>query len=507
MEKAKLSYRKKLVMPIVASIIVFLAGCQGRLDPNTSGILSPQTFYESKSDMRAAVIPMYRELAGAFKNAQGMLPLFAGDDLTTRPAANKQPFRNWDTLDYSVSSGWLNGFVWKPHWNAIRAANVVLANLNPEKFPDSFTGKIAGQAHFIRGLAYYNLVRIFGGVPLITTANPTGKESRATVLEVYKLIEKDLKYAASHLPAVWPSGTKGRATSGAAKTALASLYMTWAGWPLENEDKWALAAQYAKEVMESGIYRLMDKFRRLWKPAFENNRETIFSIQWDLQANNYSNTLAQGFAPIESNGWVDGFAEIGFFKRMPEGPRKKWTFLTEFKITGTDKTVHWTDSQFGHPTYQKWTLGAIPKGGQPYRFSGVNYPIFRYAHVLLTYAEAKTMAVGAPTASAYRAVNLVRNRAGLKDLPRGLSKMEFKKAVVRERAWEFAGEYTRWFDLVRTETVVPVLKENRAAPEFDIEWATIQKENKEEYYISPIPAIELANNPNLEQNPQGNVFR
>jgi hypothetical protein len=117
--------------------------------------------------------------------------------------------------------------------------------------------------------------------------------------------------------------------------------------------------------------------------------------------------------------------------------------------------------------------------------------MIRYAHVLLIYAEAQARATGSPDATAYAAVNAVRQRAGLDVLPEGLSGNDFAAAVVQERAWEFAGEWNRWFDLVRLEQVE---KANENKDPADLKpTGTITKQQ----YWMPIPGADAIVNPNL----------
>src|SRR5690625_243520 len=228
-----------------AVIILFLSSCfKDGLKEDTRGILGSETFYKSESDFEAALMPAYRYFQGAFRNAQGQQTMFGSDGLTTRAGSNKEQFRAWDLFDYNPGSGWMEEFSYQPYWQSIYAANAIINHIEDasEDVSEEFKKEVNGQAHFLRGLSYYMLVRQFGGMPIIATTETTGDEKRASVLENYQLIESDLKFAAENLPETWnPKG--GRATSGAAHTVLASLYLTWAGWPLKDESKYALAAQ------------------------------------------------------------------------------------------------------------------------------------------------------------------------------------------------------------------------------------------------------------------------
>ena len=484
---------------------IALSSCfKDGLNEDTRGILGSETFYKTESDFQAALIPAYRYFSNAFFNAQGQQTMFGGDDLTTRAGSNKEDFREWDLFDYNSGSGWIEQFAWQPYWQTIYAANAIINNVDHANadVDAEVLKQIEGQAHFLRGLSYFMLVREFGGMPLLTEAVATGDEKRASVLENYQLIESDMQFAIANLPASWsPKG--GRATSGAAHTVLASLYLTWAGWPVKDASKYALAAKEAQTVMESGEYGLVDHYIDLWTLDNELNEEVVFTIVWNLEANTFVNNMSQGYAPIEEQGWVDGQAELTLFNRMPPGPRKEATYLTEFvNDLGNGETIDWQDSQLKHPTFKKWVIGGTPRGAVPHYNGEHNVPLFRYAEVLLTFAEADAMANGGPGAADYDAINAVRQRAGLPDLTPGLGKQAFQDSVVEERAFEFAGEYTRWFDEVRTESVAKYSGAMRDPDEIPL-----RNQPSEQYYISPIPAAELIKDPNLVQNPEGNVIK
>lgn len=481
---------------LTSMLLAAVVGSSCDLNEDTSGLLGPESFYETRADFEASLMPMYRYFSDGFRFAQGQLVSFAGDDKTAHPGGNKGPFRGYDLYNYSADANWLGQWSWTPPWNTIHSANEILDNLEEADLDQSFKNEISAQARFMRGLSYYMTVRRYGGVPLLTSGESTGEESRATVLEVYNLIEEDLTFAESNLPEEWSAA--GKPTSGAAKTVLASVYLTWAGWPLKDESKYALAAQKAQEVMDSGNYSLLSDFDALWEEENDINDEYIFAVQFSRSAN-IQTSMAQSWASYEEGGYVDGYAQIDFFERFPEGPRKEATFQTVY-TTSEGETVEWENSYYGHPTYAKWVDGGELIGG---RFrSGKNIPLFRYAEVLLTFAEAHNMANGGPDPQAYEAINKVRNRAGLPDLELGLSQADFQDAVIAERAWELAGEYSRWFDMVRTETVEEVAT-LRHPDELDL----FQQPNKEKHYISPIPVEELNRNPNLVQNPDGNIIR
>src|SRR5690625_4993257 len=390
-------------------IFLFSSCFTDGLEEDTSGILGTDSFYKTEADLDAALMAVYQGLFNAFRNNQGQLALYGGDDLTTIPGSNKTEFRQWDRFDYSSNSAWLNTFVYKPYWDIIYRANAVINNIDniSEIVDPEEKEKAEGQAKFLRGFSYFQLVRVFGGVPIITD-QANGDETRSSVLEVYKLVESDLKDAAENLPESWGKPT-GRITSGAARTALADLYLTWAGWPVKDESKYSLAAEVAKEVMESGVYSLLDNYGDLWQPDADFNGEDIFDVVFNNDAG-INQTMAIGSSVADESGWIDAQAELTLFNRMPSGPRKDATYYTEF-VHAKGGAIHWTESQYKLPTFKKWQDGGTPGPSSPYEYGERNIPVYRYAEVLLTFAEANAMANGAPSEEDYDAVNLERQRS------------------------------------------------------------------------------------------------
>jgi hypothetical protein len=191
--------------------------------------------------------------------------------------------------------------------------------------------------------------------------------------------------------------------------------------------------------------------------------------------------------PGDIGGWDDFFSELKFFNEFPAGPRKDKTFrLTYTKSDGTVLT--WQQLATKHPYYGKfWIKGDVANWA-----SSVPLVMLRYAHVLTIYAEAKARS-GAPDQQAYDALNAIRTRAGLPVYSIGsLSASAFADAVVNERKWEFAGERTRWFDLVRLELVESA---NANKDPGDLQpIGTITKAN----YTFPLPTSEVLANPNLK---------
>ncbi|NJO68948.1 MAG: hypothetical protein HC830_06365 [Bacteroidetes bacterium] len=272
-----------------------------------------------------------------------------------------------------------------------------------------------GQAHFFRALAYFNLVRIFGQVPLITEVTIDYNVKKATFQEIYNLIESDLIKAEGLLPLSYKSAAEAsdhekttsyaRATKGSSKALLASVYLTMGGYPIQDASKYALAAQKAKEIIDNETeygYTLLSDYGDLWKPENNINNETVFGCFYNHTVGNWSDggTRANGnmnapltFLPGDFGGWDDVFAEITFFNEFPSGPRKNATFLTQGQKSQTSPILNWENFKTKHPYYKKYIYvpGFDPQNMGNYIdwWSSRTVQVIRYAEVLLVYAEAK----------------------------------------------------------------------------------------------------------------------
>jgi hypothetical protein len=307
---------------------------------------------------------------------------------------------------------------------------------------------------------------------------------KATEEEIYNQIIQDLKDAEA-LPAANQYGTAdiGRATSGAAKSLLAKVYLT-------HKD-WALAAEKSKEVIDSQQYQLFENFSDVFNVATKNGKEHIFSMQFRGNAGYQGNSLASRSAPADVPGINGDYADAlnlagGLYQSFSAtDKRRDVTFVTQITSPVNGQLYTLAAPQF-HKYYDPAVVGNQSQ-------SSKNLPYIRYAEVLLIYAEALNELQG-PTFEAYEAIDQVRLRAGierLQDIAPALSKDEFRDSVFQERRKELVFEYQRWFDLARRgpEYYVQVLKaagKTLAAPR---------------HVHFPTPQRELNLNPKLKQHP------
>lgn len=491
---------KKLNILLLAAVLTVGAGCKDYLEEDTRALLYGSDVLTTQTGLEAALTGAYRGLGQqwglGFLHPSANAAILGGDDVTTHPGSNKADWREFDQFNVPATNQ-RSGAVYNGCYKAIQGANNVINNYEKTIGTKATIDIIAGEAHFIRAFSYYWLTRFYGDIPLITAGEYSDElltVQRAPAAEVYALIVADLQKAETLLPDVkrdW-----GRAGKGAAKAFLADVYLTMAGWPLKQTDKYDLAAAKAKEVIDNKAaygFDLLPTFAAVFEndPAVNGTVESVFQINGFAGGNGTANaTYGNTTMPGEEGGWDDMFAELNFFNSFPEGPRKTATFRTEFGRPGTTK-IPWQNSLTKHPYYQKWYIkGEILT-------SSISLPsvMMRYAHVLTIYAEAKARGTGGPDQLAYDALNQVRLRgraAGTAPLAFGaLTPPEFAEEVVQERAWEFACERTRWFDLVQLEKV-----EEANANKHPDDLKPIGPITKSDYTF-PLPYSDTSLNPNL----------
>jgi len=509
----------KYILLFACSFILFFTACQ-KLEEDPKGNLTPGTYFKTVSDLDAAVTAIYVQLAvdAAYANISNSTPCFGSDDLTTDPGLNKLGFRLFDQLNGNSDADGRLSNVWQGPWTAIYQANNVIANYARVDATDEVKNPYAGQAYFLRAFSYYMLVRTFGPVPVIDKPiDVNERPARDEVSKVYELIVNDLKNAITYLPESF-AGAPGRANKMAAHALLAEVYLTMAGWPLNQSANFALAAQESDAVIKAGRYQLMADFAKVF--TTNNSTESVFALQFNVAGGLPQRTFGSSCMPLDEvplsgpSGWDDFYPEVNFYLSSPKCARSDATYYTTLKLkqaNNTFKLVPWnSDSTHArHPYYKKFRAGVgdgivetetAILSANPSTNKALD--IIRYPMVLLNYAEASAMAVNAPTAASYGAINQVRQRAGLPNLTPGLTLQAFRDSVVAERGWEFAGEFgIRWFDIVRLQ-MLPRILAKRGPQENPVNPAVLSNPAVlAQKYLAPIPANEMSRNPGWQQNP------
>ena len=472
-------------------------------DPSISQ-LAPGS-YSTQAELELGVTGLYGRLRNAAQWSTFVVAGWAGDDITTHKVSNKADFREYDQRVVSPLNA-RSASNWRDIYAVIRAANNVIANSAELQLPDQDAqNRLVGEAYFIRGVMYHTLTRIHGRVPLQLEPDPVPDLFRASQAEVYQQIESDLLEAERLLPAIYPGVNAGapRPNSGSARALLARLYMDWAGFPEKDQSKYSDAASSAKQVIDNADshgFALVDDLEMLWSLDNRFNEESIWTIAYCVPCNNHNRKYGKLGHPSDLKGWQETFAEIRFFEDFPEGPRKEATYRTEYDWENfSDQT---------NPVFKK-IVG--PEGDISLNDFNTNRNDYfmRFAEVLLIYAEA-TGRSGGSSADAFEALNMIRRRA--EGLPFSeanadvdVTSGDLAELAFTERKWELAGEWLRWFDLVRMERVEEALSQRAPRESTNAAGELLTVSNPiigslgTDNYFAPIPAAEVELNPNLGQ--------
>jgi len=490
--------RAKNISLCIFSACLLLTSCQDFLEKEPLDQITQSNFYTTADDADLAAKAMYSVPQGInWYGKSWMITEIPSDNSTS--GGNDPDFTPID--NFTVNADNIpNTEFWTEHYRLVTFANQVLENVPPIDMDADLKSEILAEAKFMRAFAYFDLVRIYGDVPIVTEVATIETDvflSRNDVDEVYDFLIEDLVDAVENLPDTRASSDLGRATTGAAKALLAKVYLTVGNY---NE-----SMELCREVIESGRYTLVEDFGdNFSKDKSDNNVESIFQIQYEgCGPIGTGSALQSFFAP-----WGQGITKNsdGWGSQIPTSPiidnpgttirdayeeedlRRYHTIMMpadEYPMInpGEGYTYPASGASRAGVNIKKYVIG----GGTDvcYLTSPQNVHVIRYADILLTLAEASCKAGGgiSVTPDVLEAFNAIRTRAGLS------SKSSITvDDVFLERRLEFAFEGKRWFDLLRTGNI----KERMLLH---------GKGMSDHHVLFPIPSQELAINKNLTQNP------
>lgn len=352
--------------------------------------------------------------------------------------------------------------LWSGHYNAIGAANQALMALQTAAIDTNTKVGLNAEVRFIRGYLYFNLVRMYGGVPLILRVPKDAKDAntdpafqtRATDTAVYNTIIADLQFAIDHLP-LRSAAAVGHATKGAAEGILAKVYM--------YQKQWKKCFDLTNDIISSGQYQLLPDYSQIWRQSSENSAESLFEIETgafnnaNLKVDNY--TVCQGPRVGGAGGWDDlgwGFNDptTSLINSYEPGDLRKGATIIFIDNSGTHTgTTLWdgfripsSDScqnlYYNYKAYTSKTQEKYADAGDKDRPKNIR--ILRYADVLLMNAEASLQPEVNQPAAAVADVAPIRQRANL--LPKGTLTIN---DIWQERHVELAMEHDRFWDIVR----------------------------------------------------------
>lgn len=449
-------------------------------------------FYKQAGDFEKAINAAYASLRTTYGN------FYALGDIASDDAYNWKNNNNFDYISINESNVSPDNNVINTQWNSgyttIARANIVLDRIGATQVEESLKKRYTGEAQFLRALAYFNLVRIFGEIPLVLNeikhADEAFARGRESVPDVYDLIIADLKEAEKNLPEAYQANADiGRATSLAAKGLLGKVYLT--------RKMYTEAVVKFREVISSRKYMLLNDYSNIFDPDNPNNAEVIFAVQY---ARNQSPAQGSAFgnhvAPNEpvgraivSAGSGNGFFHmtVGLYKAFESGDRRK-AMVDSADGAQTLRRYYFTKKYFDP--------GMVKSGD-----AANDWLVLRYADILLMAAEALNETEGVVGSESLGYVNQVRERAGLGAIPQPVGSSEFRIIIERERRVELNCEGHRWFDLVRTGRAIEVMNQYFKAFEND-QHEVGQNSSIQEYeLVFPLPISQVVLNPDkIHQN-------
>ena len=500
--------RATLGATIVGAGGLALLGCQNDVNITDPNAPSSQTFFKSAADAEAGVNASYNALLrlGTFQRWQAFSYDMRSDEGTsTSPWPELQAF-----VKLQFPSGYnfdVNIDTWNDTYTLISRANQVIAYVPAIDMDPTTRARLVGEAQFLRGLAYFHLMTLYGGkIPLITTpVLLTDRPPSSDSASVWAQIEKDFTDAATGLPIQLTSASGGRATKGAAQGML--------GKTLLQERKWSAAASALLPVVnrQVGAYTLAPNYATLFRQEGNRNDETLFEVQMGSETLINTNGLgglniAKMVGPCGPS-YCDGLPTRWFFdqfmlERTTTGAVDPRLDATMFYYKGDTTKVYnktwaeWAASDAAKYAsrdqlyFKKYGEYYLNKNDQSWE-SQINYKVLRFADILLMYAEALNESTGPGAAKQY--VDKVRERAGLAPLG-ALDQAGMRAAILKERLLEFGLEGQRWLDLGRQN----LFADPTTLKAHDADFNNFVRGKSE---LLPIPQSERNLNPNVEQNP------
>ena len=504
-------------------------GCSD-LEERPLTFLNPGNFYNTEGEVDAALNGVYNRFRNMYTaNSQMYLAnieLFTEQGWPTYNKNSMELLNRWYDINNASTGNSDRGVnrIWSAAYEAINRANIVLARHQDVQMSDTQHNRIEGQAKFIRAYSLWHVIRLFGGAPVITTYT-NGLEGlevpRNTLDECYQSIITDLEDAAKLLPArgsdssydVW------RVHQGACYALLGEVYLYRASMNSNNSEYLTKARDYSKQVIDSHAYSLMENYTdQYWwfNENSKNNKESIFELQFaPLSGQTNDMHLRFGLGRTYNytgSGMYARFGVSGFlYKEMlNNGDKRANVFLSHLELndgTSTDynpNTYRWEPTAitndrnaehrcvFNCKYFDNRTPASL---GRP----NANFPMLRYAEVLLNYAEAANLLQGGQGLSE---LNQIRTRAGLAPYTY-TSQADMDEEIFQQRRFEFVGEGKIFYDELRRDVIAKYASEKcvkgtaEGITYFDGDILFRANRN----FLFKIPQSDLDSNPALEQNP------
>ena len=493
--------KKYIVHLLIAGL---LCGCDSILSPEPQGQITVDNLFSTEKGIITAVNGAYQPLQDIYEGQFFQITELASDDGWI--------WRKEVEPDIFIIDKTYGGVqnIWTDHYAGIARTNTILSRIAQfEGFTsEALKNSLTGQAKFLRAFYYFNLVRLFGGVPLIVkevVSRDDAEQPRASIQQVYDQINADLTDAAKLLPS--DNSVKNGNQAGMANAKAARALSVLVSLELE---KWDLVVANSADLVKTGV--LLANYANNFNGSQENGPQVYFEVQYGGVAAATTSSISNTYAPPDYGG---GAAIMptdeslqgkggslssgnGFMQAIEPGDLRRATLVQNYGLTN-----------FIDPSKPKGSLFFVNKyynTKDPRGLSTWNYPLIRFAEILLARAEALNETKYVADGEAFELLNRIRQNAGLPALTAAkLPNQEaFRQALRQERRIELAFEDKRYFDLNRWGIVEPSIQKQMdflklAFPKNKLIDHPI---TKKKYHLYPIPSIEFANNARLgSQNP------
>ncbi len=493
---------KKYLIFILA--LTPLAGCDSILSPDPQGQIAVDNLFATEDGIITAVNGAYQPLQGIYKGELLRITELGSDDGWIWRKEVEPDIFIIDKTDGGIQT------IWADHYTGITRTNTILNRISKfEGFKnESLKNSLIGQAKFLRAFYYFNLVRLFGGVPLIVDEivnRENAEQPRASIQQIYDQISTDLTEAEKLLPT--DNTVKNGNQPGAANSKAARALLVLVSLELE---KWDAVITNSADLVKSGA--LLPNYANNFNGSQENGAQVYFEVQYGGVAGVTTTNIFGDYAPPELGGGAailptdddlngkggslssgDGFVQL-----FEPGDQRKTVLLQNYGL-----------ANFIDPAKPKGSLYFVNKYYNtldPRGLSTWNYPVIRFAEILLARAEAINETGYSADGEAFQLLNRIRTNAGLgkltaAELP---DQEKLRQAIRKERRIELAFEAKRYFDLNRWGQL-----EKSIQKQMDFLGLTFPKNKMidhpvtgKKYYLNPIPSIEFTNNAKLgTQNP------
>ncbi|WP_163377630.1 RagB/SusD family nutrient uptake outer membrane protein [Cyclobacterium sp. SYSU L10401] len=453
----------KKIYIIIALLGITLSSCEEFLTIAPETALSSATFYQTETDFEQAVNAAYAPMRTIANDRSWLLCEMRSDNTIYARNINFGATEQQEDLsDHALPEA--QGITSNVHvlnqyrqdYLIIARTNQILSQIDDVEFNQTAKDNLKGQALFLRGYAYYELARYFGSVPLHLTPVTTREEAALPLTpeaEIYTQLIGDIQSAVNLLP-VRSQQAVGRASKGAAQMLLADVFIT--------QKRWAEAETLLKAIESSGEYELIENYEDVFSESVgnKNNAESLFEVQYLEGPEGLNSSFLYSFMPRPispqelspitgtSNaqpldGEGNNIPTPDIIAAYEEGDLRKDASIDYVEIAGSDR-----DDKV-YPYIKKYAKHHDLHGNH-----GINWPIYRYAEVLLFLAEALNEQGKTEEAAGY--LNQIRNRAGLADT-NASGQADMREAIFKERRVELAFENKRWFDITRADRVQEII--------------------------------------------------